>query len=144
MVGIGMDQTRETYRQGDFLLRQLMGMDRKKGVLSVGTRMKVGNVVQFHLRDAESSRAELEELLIQHGRKHSVDQVEGAVLFSCVGRGESFFGMPDHDVSVATRYLGGAPIGGFFGAGEIGPVDGRTWLHGYTCAIGIFRPRGWS
>lgn len=144
MVGIGMDETRETYRQGDFLLRQLMGMDRNQGVLSLGAQLEVGNIVQFHLRDAESSRAELEELLIQHGRNHSVDQGEGAVLFSCVGRGEAFFGVPDHDVSVATRYLGGAPIGGFFGAGEIGPVDGRTWLHGYTCAIAIFRPRGWS
>jgi small ligand-binding sensory domain FIST len=144
MVGVGMDKTRETYRQGDFLLRQLMGMDRKNGFLSVGTQLEVGNIVQFHLRDAESSRTELEELLIQHGRNHSVDEGEGAVLFSCVGRGESFFGVPDHDVSVATRYLGGAPIGGFFGAGEVGPVDGRTWLHGYTCAIGIFRPRGWS
>ena len=45
---------------------------------------------------------------------------------------------------MTARYLGGVAIGGFFCAGEIGPVHGQSWLHGYTSAIGIFRPRGWS
>lgn len=144
MVGLGMEKGRGSYRPGDFLVRHLMGMDRNNGVLAVGALMDEGQVVQFHVRDADSSRADLEELLTQHSRTHAVDQVEGALLFSCLGRGERFFGVPDHDSGMATRYLGGVPIGGFFCAGEIGPVNGQTWLHGYTSALGIFRPRGWS
>jgi small ligand-binding sensory domain FIST len=144
MVGLGMEKGRGTYRQGDFLIRHLMGMDRSKGVLAVGAWLEEGQVVQFHVRDAESSRHDLEELLTQHARSSPVDQTEGALLFSCLGRGRSFFGEPDHDSGMATRYLGGIAIGGFFCAGEIGPVNGQTWLHGYTSAIGIFRPRGWS
>ena len=144
MVGLGMEKGRGTYRQGDFLIRHLMGMDRANGVLAVGALMEEGQVVQFHVRDADSSRVDLEELLTQHARSQSVDQSEGALLFSCLGRGERFFGVPDHDSGMATRYLGGVPIGGFFCAGEIGPVNGQTWLHGYTSVLGIFRPRGWS
>jgi len=144
MLGIGMEKGRENYRQGDFLIRHLMGMDRTNGVLAVGAMMEDGQVIQFHVRDAESSRSDLEELLIQHLRNNPVDQTEGAVLFSCLGRGQRFFGEPDHDSGMATRYLGGVAIGGFFCAGEIGPVNGQTWLHGYTSAIGVFRPRGWS
>lgn len=144
MVGLGMEKGRGAYRSGDFLIRHLMGMDRQNGVLAVGALLEEGQVVQFHVRDAESSRAELEELLIQHARVHPVDQTEGAVLFSCLGRGQQFFGEPDHDSGMATRYLGGIAIGGFFCAGEIGPVSGQTWLHGYTSVLGIFRSRGWS
>ena len=144
MVGLGMEKGRGVYRSGDFLIRHLMGMDRNNGVLAVGAMVEEGQVVQFHVRDADSSRMELEELLLQHSRSHAVDLAEGALLFSCLGRGERFFGVPDHDSGMATRYLGGVPIGGFFCAGEIGPVNGQTWLHGYTSAIGIFRPRGWS
>ena len=144
MVGLGMEKGRGTYRQGDFLIRHLMGMDRSNGVLAVGALMEEGHVVQFHVRDADSSRVDLEELLTQHARGQAVDLSEGALLFSCLGRGERFFGVPDHDSGMATRYLGGVPIGGFFCAGEIGPVNGQTWLHGYTSVLGIFRSRGWS
>ena len=144
LVGLGMQKGRENYRQGDFLVRHLMGMDRDNGVLAVGALLEEGQVVQFHVRDADSSRSDLEELLIQHSRVHPVDQTEGALLFSCLGRGERIFGEPDHDSSMATRYLGGVAIGGFFCAGEFGPVNGQTWLHGYTSVLGIFSPRGWS
>ena len=144
MVGLGMEKGRGSYRQGDFLIRHLMGMDRNNGVLAVGALLEEGQVVQFHVRDADSSRHDLEELLTQHARSRPVDQTEGALMFSCLGRGQRFFGEPDHDSGMATRYLGGVAIGGFFCAGEIGPVNGQTWLHGYTSAIGIFRPRGWS
>lgn len=144
MVGLGMEKGRGNYRSGDFLIRHLMGMDRENGVLAVGALLEEGQVVQFHVRDADSSRADLEELLIQHARSNPMNQSEGAVLFSCLGRGQQFFGEPDHDSGMATRYLGGVAIGGFFCAGEIGPVNGQTWLHGYTSVLGIFRPRGWS
>ncbi|MEC8191991.1 MAG: FIST N-terminal domain-containing protein [Myxococcota bacterium] len=144
MVGLGMEKGRGQYRQGDFLIRHLMGMDRTSGVLAVGAMLEEGQVVQFHVRDAESSRHDLEELLVQHARSRPVDLTEGAIMFSCLGRGHAFFGEPDHDCSMTARYLGGVAIGGFFCAGEIGPVHGQSWLHGYTSAIGIFRPRGWS
>ena len=144
MVGLGMEKGRGRYRSGDFLIRHLMGMDRQNGVLAVGALLEEGQVVQFHVRDAESSRADLEELLIQHARAHPVEQTEGALMFSCLGRGQDFFGEPDHDSGMATRYLGGVAIGGFFCAGEIGPINGQSWLHGYTSVLSVFRPRGWS
>jgi small ligand-binding sensory domain FIST len=141
---LGIENGRRSYRPGDFLVRHLLGMDRDKGVLAVGARVEVGQVLQFHVRDADSSRADLEALLRQYTASCSAEAVQGAVLFSCVGRGERFFGEPDHDTGMATRHLGGVAIGGFFGAGEIGPVNGQTWLHGYTSVMGIFRPKGFS
>lgn len=62
------------------------------------------------------------------------------MLFSCLGRGEGLYGVPDHDTAVFSRMIGPLPIGGFFCDGEIGPVEGATYVHGYTSCFGIFRP----
>ena len=40
--------------------------------------------------------------------------------------------------------LGELPIGGFFCSGEIGQIHARTFLHGYTSSVALFRPRGWD
>jgi small ligand-binding sensory domain FIST len=48
------------------------------------------------------------------------------------------FGSPDHDASVLASELGGAPAAGFFAAGEIGPVGGRSFLHGFTATVAVF------
>ena len=95
-------------------------------------------MVQFHLRDARTSAADLDELLGRYARAAR----HGALLFSCLGRGEHLYGEPDHDTDAFRRHVGDVPLGGFFCNGEIGPVHGTTFLHGYTSAFGLFRPRG--
>jgi small ligand-binding sensory domain FIST len=68
-------------------------------------------------------------------------QPNGSLLFSCLGRGMFLYGEADHDTGAFQRWLGEIPLGGFFCNGEIGPVHGTTFLHGYTSAFGMFRPR---
>ena len=65
----------------------------------------------------------------------------GALLFSCLGRGAWLYGVPDHDSDAFRRHVGSVPLGGCFCNGEIGPVERRAFLHGYTSAFGLFRPR---
>jgi small ligand-binding sensory domain FIST len=135
-LGIVMREDRQEYRHGDFLIRNVMGIDGKSGALVVGALVRDGMVVQFHLRDARTSAADLDELLGRY-RGHPV----GALLFSCLGRGQHLYGEPDHDTNTFRRHAGDVPLGGFFCNGEIGPVQGTTFLHGYTSAFGLFRPR---
>ncbi len=135
-LGIVMREDRQEYGHGDFLIRNVMGIDGKSGALVVGVLVRDGMVVQFHLRDARTSAADLDELLERYrGRPH------GSLLFSCLGRGKHLYGEPDHDTNAFRRHLGDVPLGGFFCNGEIGPVQGTTFLHGYTSAFGLFRPR---
>jgi small ligand-binding sensory domain FIST len=139
-LGIEMKEALSEYRQGDFLVRNLAGLDARSGALVVGARLHDGQVVQFHLRDAHTSAHDLEERL---ARYRSADAAPpspaGALLFSCLGRGQALYGEPDHDSAAFARHLGRIPLAGFFCNGEIGPVEGRTFLHGYTSAFGIFR-----
>ena len=94
--------------------------------------------MQFHLRDGEASGIDLEAQLDRY-RDQRNPGTEAALLFSCVGRGEQLYGRPDHDSHAFLRAIGRIPLAGFFCNGEIGPVGGRTFLHAYTSAFGIFR-----
>lgn len=141
-VGVLLDD--RAPRAGDFLVRNLLGLDRQVGALGVGTMLEVGQRVQFHVRDAATATEDLNELLLRYKREHRGSSPIGGLLFSCLGRGQYFFGVPDHDTEVLRRHLGAVPLGGFFCNGEIGPVHGRSFMHGYTSAFGLIRPRGWS
>lgn len=136
-LGIGMSEKRE-YRQGDFLVRNIGGIQRDTGGLVVGATFGEYDVVQFHLRDARASAEDLDELLARYQGEHP-GAPSGALLFSCLGRGAALYGAPNHDSDAFHRVAPGVPLGGFFCNGEIGPVRGRTHLHGYTSCFAIFR-----
>jgi small ligand-binding sensory domain FIST len=138
-LGLVMRPQQE-YRQGDFLIRNLIGLDSKTGALAIGALLAPGTVVQFHLRDAETSRHDLETLLARY--QPAGPAPAGSLLFSCLGRGAHLYGRPDHDTAAFHQAVGAIPLGGFFCNGEIGPVHGTTFVHGYTSAFGVFRPRG--
>ena len=135
-VGVVMRERQQQYGQGDFLIRNVLGVEPKQAALVVGTQVQENQVVQFHLRDAKTSADDLIHLLARYR-----EQPAGSLLFSCLGRGHHLYGRPDHDTDVFRAALGDVPLGGFFCNGEIGPVQGRTFLHGYTSAFGLFRPR---
>ncbi len=139
-LGIEMRQARDAYHPGDFLIRNLRGSDEEEGSLLVGAVVHERQVVQFHLRDARASAEDLEERLERLGAGGS-RAFAGAVLFSCLGRGAGLYGEPDHDSDALRRHLGSIPIAGFFGNGEIGPVEKATFLHGYTSAFALLRAR---
>lgn len=134
-LGIQMEAGRSNYGQGDFLVRNLVGIDEERGAIAVASEIERNQVVQFHLRDAHTASEDLELAL----RKHTglQDRVRGALLFSCLGRGEGLYGVADHDTGLLRQKLGPIPVAGFFGNGEIGPVAGRTHLHSYTSAFGL-------
>ena len=140
-LGVVMDELVDTPVQGDFLIRNVVGMDQRTGSLAIGEMLKEGQLVQFHLRDAETSTQDLTFVLERYAAENRENEVPGALLFSCLGRGEYLYGRPNHDTDIFRDKLGQVPLGGFFCNGEIGPVGGTTFLHGYTSSFGLFRSR---
>ena len=140
-LGVVMDEFLESPKQGDFLIRNVVGMDARTGTLAIGETLKEGQMVQFHLRDAETSAQDLTAVLERFAMDNRENQAQGALLFSCLGRGQHLYGRPNHDSDIFREKLGEVPLGGFFCNGEIGPVSGTTFLHGYTSSFGIFRPK---
>ncbi|MFH1679010.1 MAG: FIST C-terminal domain-containing protein, partial [Candidatus Eisenbacteria bacterium] len=138
-LGISMDELAENPEAGGFLVRNLIGMDPESGALAVGEGLRVGRTVRFHMRDARSSAQDLEAVLSSFRESGESAGARGALLFSCLGRGMPLYGRADHDTDLFRSILGDLPLGGFFSSGEIGPVGGTTYLHGYTSSFGIFR-----
>ena len=130
-VGLVVDEHKAEFSRGDFLVRNLLGADESSGALAVGEQVSVGQTVQFHVRDAGAADEDLREMLA------GVD-AEAALLFTCNGRGRHLFTVPDHDAGMVEKLLGPIPLAGAFCAGEIGPVGGRNFLHGFTASLALF------
>ena len=130
-VGIALDEHRMTFGPGDFLVRAVVGADREAGALAVGERVSVGTTVQFHVRDADAADEDLRAALAGRGG-------DGALVFTCNGRGRHLFGEPDHDARLVQAAVGSGAVAGMFCAGEIGPIGGRSHLHGFTASILLF------
>jgi small ligand-binding sensory domain FIST len=140
-LGVVMDEFIDNPVQGDFLIRNVVGMDQNIGGLAIGEMLKEGQLVQFHLRDGETSTDDLQAVLSRYAAEHRENEIPGALLFSCLGRGQFLYGRANHDTDLFRDMLGEIPLGGFFCNGEIGPVSGTTFLHGYTSSFGLFRPK---
>lgn len=121
-----------------FLIRNLIGVDPRNGAVAVGERMRAGQKVQFQLRDGESSREESRQLLARQAERQP--EPLAALLFACLGRGESLYGEPDGDVKLCREVFSDVPIAGVFCNGEIGTVGSTTHLHGYTASWGFLVP----
>ena len=130
-VGLVVDEHKADFSRGDFLVRNLLGADESSGALAVGEQVSVGQTVQFHVRDAGAADEDLREMLT------GVD-ADAALLFTCNGRGRHLFTVPDHDAGMVESLLGPIPLAGAFCAGEIGPVGGRNFLHGFTASLALF------
>jgi len=137
MLGIVIDENQPDYERGDFLVRPIIGADPEKGTLAVGDRVRVGQTVRMHVRDGATADADLREVLRAQSLALGDEGAAGALLFTCNGRGSNMFDVPDHDAGALDDALG-APSGGFFCAGEIGPVGGRNFLHGFTATMAVF------
>jgi len=137
-LGIVIDEHKEHFERGDFLIRNLVGVDQKTGSLAVADYVRVGQTVQFQLRDGASASEDLRALLTGERTAPATGAPIGALLFSCNGRGQRFFRTPHHDVTAVREQMGGIPVGGFFAMGAIGPVGGNNFLHGYTASVALF------
>ena len=135
LAGLVIDENKAEYGRGDYLMRGLLGIDEESGAIAIGERVRVGQTLRFHVRDAETADEDLRETL---GGELRGERAAGALLFTCNGRGTNMFAEPDHDARAVGQVLGCDAVAGFFCGGEIGPVGGRAFLHGFTATLAVF------
>ena len=132
-LGRVVNEYQDSFEYGDFLMRNVTGFDPEDASISVGDFYRAGQTVQFHLRDSVSASQDLEQML-----RKNVDAPRAALLFTCNGRGLRLFEDPHHDAGKIRDVAGEIPCAGFFCAGEIGPVGGQNFLHGFTASVALF------
>jgi small ligand-binding sensory domain FIST len=140
-IGRVINEYKERFGRGDFLIRGVLGADEKSGAIAVADAVRVGMTVQFHLRDATTASEDLELLLAAQSMN---DPPVGGLLFTCNGRGRRLFERADHDAATISGSFSPTPewfaLSGFFASGEIGPIGDSSFLHGHTACLALFRP----
>jgi small ligand-binding sensory domain FIST len=136
-VGVVINEYQGEFQRGDFLVRNVMGVERETGALAITDRVRVGQTVQFHVRDAATADEDLRALL-QRGVQGGAGKLAGGLVFSCNGRGSRLFNEPNHDAQAIRAAAGPIPLAGFFAQGELGPVGGQNFIHGFTASVALF------
>jgi small ligand-binding sensory domain FIST len=136
-IGRVMNEYQGEFSRGDFLVRNVMGLEQSTGALAITDHLRVGQTVQFHVRDAQSASEDLHTLL-ERDRKKQTRAPAGGLVFTCNGRGSRLFGEPNHDARAIRGETGNVPLAGFFAQGEIGPVGGQNFIHGFTASVLLF------
>lgn len=160
-IGRVINEYKERFGRGDYLIRPVVGAEPNSGAVAIGDVVRPGQTIRLHLRDAETAHEDL-ALLLDGQKLHGTP--DGVLLFTCNARGAKLFDTPSHDAAAITRAFTppeagerlakpGAPfretsttppsrrlpLAGCFAAGEIGPIGGQTFLHGHTASLAIFR-----
>ena len=139
-VGRVVDERKSRYDRRDFLVRNVLGFDLENKALAINELVRPGQTIQFMVRDKDAASEDLHSLLAEEAKR---GPPLGALLFSCNGRGTHLFGHAHHDVRSVHSGLGSdVATAGFFCNGEIGPVGGQPFVHGFTASIALFRPAG--
>jgi small ligand-binding sensory domain FIST len=136
-IGRVLSEYKDGFQRGDFLVRNVIGFDRGSGAVAITDRVRVGQTVQFHVRDAATADEDLHELLQIDLSAHE-KRPAAALLFTCNGRGTRLFERPHHDAQVLRAEAGPIPVAGFFAQGELGPVGGQNSIHGFTASVALF------
>jgi small ligand-binding sensory domain FIST len=136
-VGMALNEYQDHFDRGDFLISSVIGADEDEGAVAVGTLVRTGQTIQFHVRDAESADEDLRTMLQRLGEGPE-PRNRGGLLFTCNGRGTRMFSEPNHDAAAVQNVAGPLPLAGFFAQGELGPVAGRNHIHGFTASLAVF------
>jgi small ligand-binding sensory domain FIST len=141
-IGLVLDEYKSSFGAGDFLVRNLAAIDPQSGAVAIATPLRIGQNLQFQIRDAQSAASDFEQQLRAKANELADRAIYGACLCDCIGRGTALYGVPDHDVSTIHETFAKLPIAGLFCNGEFGPHQDRTRLHGYAASLGLFVKRG--
>lgn len=120
--------------KGDYLVRNLVGVDMQRRLIAVGEQASEGRQIMFCRRDGMSARQDMERML-EELAEDCPEPPRGGIYYSCLGRGANLFGEAGEEIQMIHRRLGAFPLTGFYANGEI--FGGR--LYGYTGVLALFR-----
>ena len=138
-AGLAVSEYLEDYKRGDFLVRNIIGADPKSGAVAINAVPRVGQTLQYQLRDSRVARDELRRLLAQEAARRPVAPYAG-LLCTCHGRGRTLFGDASHDAGLINEFFPSLPLAGLFTNVQIGPVGERSFAHGYTASLALLGP----
>jgi len=138
-AGLAVSEYLEEYKRGDFIVRNIIGADQKSGAVAINAVPRVGQTLQYQLRDPRMAADELKRLLLDKAARLTTTPFAG-LLCTCHGRGKGLFGGPNHDAALVNEFFPNLPMTGLFANVQLGPLGDRSFAHGYTASLALFAP----
>jgi small ligand-binding sensory domain FIST len=141
LVGLATDEYRSEFQRGDFLIRTIAGVDQPTGAIAIGARSRVGQTVQFQMRDAATADLDLGYALDRLRQRANGSAPIALLAFAGQERGSAFFGSAHHDSLAIQRTFPGIPTAGLFTAGEIGPAGQASAVNAQSLTMSLIAQR---
>ena len=119
---------------GDYLVRNLTGIDPEQGLLAIGETIESGDRIMFCRRDHDSAVEDMRRMLGDLKSRAGNAPIRGGLYYSCCARGPNQFGEDSRELGIIAEELGDFPLVGFFANGEIS----HNRLYGYTGVLTLF------
>jgi small ligand-binding sensory domain FIST len=136
-AGLAADEYRDEFGRGDFLIRGIAGVERESGAIALNALPRIGQTIQFQIRDTQTAREDLQQALTRASTHLDAARMPVAtVLCASSERNDGAFGT-DGDLAAISEHFTDVPVAGLACSGEIAPVGRRPFLHGFTAAMGL-------
>ena len=131
-LGVPAEREKNSVAAGDYLIRNIIGIEPQKGILAIGDEVWEGQKIVFTLRDGQRARDDLTQMLQRQSAQLGGRKPGLGLYFNCCARGPALYGLPGIDTAYIQNVLGDFPLIGFFGNFELGPLGGKNHLLAYT------------
>ena len=136
-VGLPPDPRQIEIEPGQYLVRNIIGLDAQRGILAVAQPVEAGQPLIFTLRDGQRARDDLGQMLERQAARLEGRKPRLGLYFNCCARGSGLYGVPGIDTAYIKQALVDVPVIGFFGNYEIGPMGGGNHLLTYTGVLAL-------
>lgn len=136
-VGVPADRRRNSVGGGEYLVRNIIGLDSEKKIIGVADEVTEGQAMIFTLRDGQRARDDLGQMLKRQAQRLDGKKPVFGVYFNCCARGASLYGIPGIDSAYIRQVLGDFPLIGMFGGYELAPLGGANHLFAYTGVLAL-------
>lgn len=131
-LGLPTRNFQTDFSDNHYLVRHIMGMNAKKGSLTCTSPVEEGEYITFTYRNPSLAKQDLKLMLEDLRERLSPSQPALGFYFNCCARGEELYGNPGEDAALIREYFPGVPVIGFFGFGEIAPLDHVNHMHHHS------------
>lgn len=130
-------KTPEAFEQGEYSVASIITSNDDSGAITLSKGLKTGELLSWALRDANTAQIDIVKTTGKLKNQLTAEPAF-AMLFSCLGRGPSFYDGSDQDLELLKTLHPQLPIIGFYGNGEIAPISGKNEMLQYSAVLALF------
>jgi small ligand-binding sensory domain FIST len=123
--------------RGDYNIASIICGNEKDNSLTLTKALKTGDSLSWAVRDVDAAQIDIVKTA-SNLKQQLPTEPAFALMFSCLGRGPYFYDGNDQDLSLLKALFPKLPIIGFYGNGEIAPMQGLNELLQYSAVLGLF------